>query len=152
MLYVLAKAKSQKLWNIKYYKNKNYFSSGIGCLVTGSVPFVEFAACLLDSYSWEDKIGLLYLLMSLLVSKCNPLYLCSQDKIGLFYLLMSLLVSKCNIYGPRIQFLSLTFTASSLRFWWENELAIFVFAAPKAVPAFSVNPPKAVDQPPNWYM
>ena len=65
MLYVLAKVKSQKLRNIKYSKNKNYFSSGIGCLVTGSVPFVEFAACLLDSYSWKDKIGMFYIVISL---------------------------------------------------------------------------------------
>ena len=57
--------KSQKLRNIKYYKNKNYFSSGIGCLVTGSVPFVEFAACLLDSYSWKDNIGIFYVVISL---------------------------------------------------------------------------------------
>ena len=43
-----------------------------------------------------------------------------------------------------------TLTASSLRFWWENEFAILVFAAPNAVPAFSVRPPNAVDHPPKF--
>ena len=56
----------------------------------------------------------------------------------------------CHSLGlSRILLSFLTLTASSLRLWCENDAVIFVFAAPKAVPIFSVTPPKAEDHPPD---
>ena len=42
----------------------------------------------------------------------------------------------------------ITLIASSLRLWWEKEVAIFVFAAPKAEPTFSDTPANEEDHPP----